>query len=114
MGAGQYNRLVDILQASYSQDAFGERALGDWSTATVFASVYVKITPVQGREVEVAKKFAATVSHKIDTYYILGLDDTMRLRFTPATGPVRYFNINGILQDEKDRFMSLYCTETPS
>jgi head-tail adaptor len=109
--AGQLTRLVQIVAPTYAQDEFGEQQI-DWASPSLVAETYANVEPLGGRELELARGFATTVSHKITIDYIPNLDATMRLLFTPHTGPQVYYNINAITDPTgQDRWRVLYCTE---
>lgn len=105
MNAGSLRHLITIQNAvPGSPDAFGQRVIS-WST---FATLYAAIEPQTGRQLEYARSFAATVTHKITTRYVPGILPTMRVQFG-----TRIFTINAAINpEERCRELNLYCTET--
>lgn len=84
-------------------DAYNAQAQSQQLVGTFWASV----EPISGREIEVAKTYAATVSHKIQMRYVPGILTTYQLLFNGRT-----FNINAVLNaEERNRMLTLFVTE---
>ncbi len=104
MRCGPLRHRVNVLQPTGgSPDAYGQVPPG-WST---FATVWARIEPATGRELEFAKSFEATVTHKVIIRYLAGLLPTMQIQYGS-----RIFAINAILDfEERRRWNTLLCTE---
>src|SRR5947209_1011556 len=101
--AGEFNQRITIQQATYAADAVGGRA-ATWST---WKRWWAGFKPMTGREIEFAKGFAATVTHKIVMRYCKGLLPTMRI-----TLGTRIFAITAAIDvDERHMEHNLFCTE---
>jgi len=104
MQAGKLRRRLVVEQPTLSApNEYGDR-VKTWAT---WKTLWVQLEPLQGREAELAKSFAATVSHKIHTRYVAGLLPTFRGRIGS-----RIFAINAVIDDaEMHRSYTLYVTE---
>lgn len=104
MQAGKLHHKIQIVtQIAGSKDAYAKAVL----TWPVFANLYANISPISGKEFEFAKSFGATVSHKINTHWIAGVNVKQKVLFNGRT-----FSINAVLNPEElNRELVLYCTE---
>src|SRR5689334_11747542 len=99
---GDLRHRVTIQQPTYTTNNLGERVPG-WS---MIGRAWVALNPVIGREVELARTFAATVTHKITMRYRAGLTPNLRL----VLGS-RIFAINGIVDlEERHRWLNVFAT----
>lgn len=75
-----------------------------WQSVGTF---WASIESLSGREFEVAKSYAATVSHRIVMRYAPGILPTYQVIYG-----TRIFNVNGVLNvEERNRQLTLFCTE---
>lgn len=104
MQAGKLRHRIEIQKRQTGGvDAFGGRSEG-WSFV---AKAWASIEPQTGRQLEFARQFTATVSHKITMRYVPGLSPAMRVKFGS-----RIFEINGVIDlEERHREINLFCTE---
>ena len=98
------NSIVDIQEASYTNDTYNE-PIKTWKSK--FSGVYAKIITTGGREFYAAQKLNAEVTAVIKLRYIDGITSLMRVKYGS-----RYFEIflvNNV--DEKNEFILLSCKE---
>lgn len=102
--AGKLRHRITINQPSLgTATAYGNAPVA-WALVGKF---WASIEPIGGREFEVAKSYAATVSHKISMRYAPGILPTCQIVFGTRT-----FNINGIMNAEgRNRMLVMFCTE---
>ncbi len=103
MNTGQFRDEV-IIQEPYrtASNELGEPPQPIWLT---FATARTLIQPLSGRQLEVARSFEHTVSHRVVIRYIPGVSKTHRL----YSGG-RAFTINAILNaDERGSAMFDQC-----
>jgi SPP1 family predicted phage head-tail adaptor len=92
MRAGKLNKRISIQKATYQQDEVGQ-AIPTWTTE---ATRWGSITPLNGRELEVAKKINAEITHKITLRHYPGLTTKDRLLFNG-----RQFEIVSVINPEE-------------
>lgn len=103
MRAGNLRNYVTIQQPASDQDDRGE----DTATWTTLGQVYAEILPIGAREIDVARGFAPTVSHRIRIRYRSDVTTLMRITFDSRT-----FAINGAVdQDGRKRELMIFATE---
>jgi SPP1 family predicted phage head-tail adaptor len=108
---GELRHRIVIEQPTLLQpNAIGDVLKPLWKA---YATIWSCIQPLSGRELQVAKSFADTVSHRIVIRWYPEIETTYRL---DSKGKI--FNINAIIHaDEKgnfpyqERWLSIYCTE---
>lgn len=99
-------RIVIEKPVNGAPNDLGERS----KTWDEIASPYASIDGLLAREVEIAKGYAATASHKINIRYIPDIKPHMRVRYGD-----RIFNIDGVLDRTNRREeLDLFCTEVVS
>lgn len=93
------------------QTATGETRGEDGSSTPVWADtapVWAEILPLSSRESEIAKGYAATVSHRIRIYFRTDVATAQRLKLGN-----RIFAINGFFDpDQRRQFLDIYATES--
>jgi SPP1 family predicted phage head-tail adaptor len=105
MQAGKLrHRIIIQKQTLGAADAYGEPAR-TWST---WAGRWSSIEPISGREIQYARSFAGTVSHKITLRHLDVVATTYRVKFGSRT-----FAINAVItpREVKDELW-LFCTES--
>ena len=103
MRAGSLDKKVVIEKYSEGSDDFGE-VTNTWES---FASTYVSIVPLRGREHFSSKGVKSEVSHKIELRYMDGIDSSMRIVYGS-----RVFNIESVINvREKNRTIEIMATE---
>ena len=103
--AGKLNKRITITKptADPDQNEYGEVTSSDSEVATVWAS----IEPVSARDMEVAKAFKSTVSHKVTIRHHSDVDYGYAVEWNGRT-----FSINGILNPNfDDSELILFCSE---
>lgn len=101
--AGRLNKRVTLERATSTTNEYGEHV----ETWQPVGTVWAGIEPVSGREVELAKSFSASVSHKVTIRYQPGLDSTVRVNYGG-----RVFSVDAVLDErEAHEKLTLYCTE---
>jgi SPP1 family predicted phage head-tail adaptor len=104
MMAGSLNRRVTLQSKTVSQDATTGIVTEGWADV---ATVYAKIQPLGGRELELAKAIASEVTYQIDVRYRPTLTAAMRLVYEG-----RYFNIHAVIDvDMKHEVLQIMCSE---
>ncbi len=103
MRAGDLRRQVLLQRRSTIQDGFGQR-----STSWVdVATTYAEITPLSGRELELAQAIKAEVNHQITIRYRPNIDSSMR-----AVYQGKYYNIHAVIDVEmRHKTLELSCSE---
>ncbi len=103
MRAGRLGHIVDIQEATETQDEYGSMGR-TWETILA-RRAFVK--PLSGREAEVARQIVATATHEVRMRYLSMLTPAHRLQFGTRT-----FEIGQKLNvDERNRELVLICTE---
>ena len=103
IAAGSLTKRVTLESPTNTPDPYGEQG----QTWGAVAEVWAGIDPVSGREVELAKSYAPTVSHRVTIRYRPGVTSSMRVRYGP-----RLFFINGVIDPhEAHEHLILFCTE---
>jgi SPP1 family predicted phage head-tail adaptor len=100
---GRLRIPVVIQRPVYATKENGER-VATWETVT---RAYASIEPLQGQQLERAKAFGATVTHKMITRWQQGISPDMRVVFGN-----RKFSITAALNvEEANRELDIYATE---
>jgi SPP1 family predicted phage head-tail adaptor len=104
MNGGKLRHYVTINKPTPgTPDAFGGKPV----TYPAFAKVWAMIEPQTGRQLEYARTFAASVTHKITTRYIAGVLPTFEINYKGRT-----FTIKAVVNElERNRELDFYCTE---
>jgi SPP1 family predicted phage head-tail adaptor len=103
MRAGTMRRQIVIQQSNATQNTSGD-PIPAWET---FATVRAAIVPLQGRELLAAQQIVASVSHRLDMRYVVGVTPAMRVTYDG-----RYFDIQAAIDPtELKREMQLFCLE---
>jgi SPP1 family predicted phage head-tail adaptor len=90
------------------EDVIGNELAGEPATTSQeFARAFGAIMPLTGNEYVRAQQMDATVSHKIRTEYIAGVNPRMRLKHGDRT-----FNVVSVVNvEERNRELEWMCTE---
>jgi len=103
MRAGSLDKKVIIEKQSEGSDDFGE-VTNTWES---YASTYVSILPLRGREYFSSKGVKSEVSHKIELRYMDGIDSSMRIVYG-----ARVFEIESVINiREKNKTLEIMATE---
>jgi len=104
---GERFQRIEILERQKPAPAYRSE-LGESRPPYRFvASVYAKISPVSGREIERAKSFGAEVSHRIYMRYTPHINHNSILRYNN-----RRFHVDAVLNtDERNDELLIYATE---
>jgi len=103
MRAGDLRRQITLQSRSTTRDTFGEPAL----TWTNVATVWAAITPLSGRELELAQAMNSEISHQVQIRYRSDVTSAMRVVYQG-----RYFNILSVMDVEmRHRELQLMCSE---
>lgn len=102
--AGKLNKRITITTpATLTVNEYGERTSSNTTIATAWAS----IEPVGARDMEIAKAFKSTVSHKITIRHHSDVDYGCSVTWNGRT-----FSVNGILNPNfDDSELILFATE---
>lgn len=94
---GEFQRPVPVKDS-------GGGAVVTWP---VFCAAHVRIVALSGRELYEAQQLMPSVTHRMETRFIEGLNETMRFVYNG-----RLFAINNVLNVEERGFeMHVLCTE---
>ena len=103
IAAGTLTKRVTLEASTNTPDPYGEPGQTWGPVATVWAG----IDPVSGREIELAKSYAPTVTLRVTIRYRPGGTPSMRVRYGD-----RLFYVNGVIDPhEAHEHLVLYCTE---
>lgn len=104
MNAGKLRNRIEFQEdQGTAQDAYGAPT-SDWNTV---ARRWARVEPLSGRELEVARAQAATVSHRVTLRHWPDLRPWFRVKFGD-----KYFAIDAAMNtEERDRETVLLCTE---
>jgi SPP1 family predicted phage head-tail adaptor len=108
MDFGKLISRIHIWQAAANpaRDGYG----GVTDTPELVCKVWAEIMAVSAREVELARGYAPTVSHKVRIRHRAGLNARMWITLGERT-----LAINGVTDpDDSHRELILYCTEVTS
>jgi SPP1 family predicted phage head-tail adaptor len=101
--AGDLKRQITIEQRATGTDTNGQRST-TWST---FCTTFASISPMSGRELELAQAVNAEVTHQIVIRYRTGVTTAMRVVYQG-----RYFDIQSVQDvDTQHRKLVLLCGE---
>lgn len=108
MQAGKLRHQITIKQPPANTSGVYGLSPQAVSTFTPFATVFASIEPLSAREMEFARNFAATASHKVTIRYLAGVLPTFIIQFG-----TRLFSISGpaLNFEERNIYLTLYCTE---
>lgn len=104
MRAGSLDKKITIQQLGNAVDDFGGIIEGGYQD---FATVWASINPVTGKEVFLSNTDFSTVSHKIKTRYLAGVDASMRIVWNDRVFEIKYF----INYQEANREVEFLCEE---
>jgi len=79
-----------------------------WAT---FATIWARVEYLTGLEREAMLKIVSQVAIRISTRYRADLTEKMRITWSHPGEPVKHWNINALLPDEKRQFMEIMCTK---
>jgi SPP1 family predicted phage head-tail adaptor len=102
MGAGKYDRKVELQRATDTPDTYGERTSA-WAS---YAYPWAEIRPLSARQVEQARSFSDTVTHAITMRYRSDLRQSDRIKYG-----TRLFQIDGFIEVGRRVETLIYATE---
>lgn len=103
MEVGKLRHRVDLRLPSSNRDSVGQ-AITDHST---YATVWARVTPLSGRELEHADQISAETTHKVVIRYNSSVAATHRVNFNG-----RVLEIESIVNPEERNIMQiLMCKE---
>lgn len=106
MRAGELNRRVVIQSITSITKAADGQDMPNWTTDTG-GTVWAKVKPLSGRQLEQARTIAATATHRVTIRYRTGVTTVKRLQLG-----TRNLYINAVLnEDERNEALILTCTE---
>jgi head-tail adaptor len=107
MQAGKLRHQINLLSPpALTLAAYGKQPPAQ-AAFTLFATVWASIEPISSREMDFARSFAGTTSHKVRIRCLANVNKTLQVQYGS-----RVFSINGILNfEERNIFLDLYCTE---
>lgn len=100
VGRMRYRIEIENLVESTDSDGF---ITEEWNN---FATVWADITSLSGKEYIESAQTLSEVTSKIYIRFIQGLKTTMRIKYKD-----RIFNIQSILQDEKQGIITIMAKE---
>ena len=105
MRAGSLRHTVNVQQKEQTAISPSGGAINEWET--LYENVCCSITPLTGKELELARQHVGRASHKVVMRYHPNINATQQLQFGD-----RIFNI-GFVQnmDERNFILALLCTE---
>lgn len=103
MRAGELRHQIQIQAPSKTRNAYGEE-ISSWVTV---ATVWSKISPLQGREYYEAQKINAEATHEIKIRYRAGLRPDMRFLYGRRIFPIESIKNT----DERNIELICLCTE---
>ena len=93
MRLGAYRHLVLLERpADLARDAHGQ-VVEAWER---LGQAYAEVTPLGGRDLELARQTAARVTHRVRTRYRAGVDSRCRVVFRD-----RALNVRSVLRDSE-------------
>ncbi|WP_345993760.1 phage head closure protein [Sulfurimonas sp. HSL-1716] len=106
MRSGNLKHKVEIKQHTGTRDTFGGVADDD----VLFATVYVSIVPLSGKEYFVSKSVNSEVTHQIEMRFIPGVTPDMKIVYG-----TREFDINSVINvREANKTLQIMATEVTS
>jgi SPP1 family predicted phage head-tail adaptor len=103
IAAGDLNRRIQLQARTEARDGAGN-ATNTWTT---FATVWASIAPLSGLELERAKAFEASVSHRVSIRHRDDVTEKHRALYGD-----RVFLINAVIDVESQQIRDdLYCEE---
>lgn len=103
MRAGELRYFITIQQRSVTRDDFGAES-ATWST---FSSVWAKVSPLSGREMEHAQAIHSDTTHQVTIRYLAGVTPEMRIQHDSRT--LEILSVRNI--DERNIQLGLLCRE---
>jgi SPP1 family predicted phage head-tail adaptor len=108
VNCGLLKRRGEIQKPVFTEDEFTNDGVTTWEKV---AGMFCEYEPLQGRELEIAKSFAPTVTSRITFRFQPNLKVDSTMRFVIAEINVTA-NINYVINDQgQSKKMILYCTE---
>lgn len=106
MNIGAMRHVVDVMEPATTTGSRGERQGAD---RTIMREVFCSITPLAGREAEVARQLVATATVRVEMRGPIPLTATSFLKEMPSG---RKLHIGHVSDPQRNGFeLSLLCTE---
>ena len=105
MRAGKLRHSITVESLTDGKDGRG----GLTETWATFAETQARIVPLTGVELERSGRVDATVTHRLELRYTVGITPKMRVNWKSQS---RVFDINAVLHlEERQRETHLFVTE---
>lgn len=103
MNPGELRHQVVLQSSTSAADSYGQM-IQTWAT---YATVWSKITPLSGRELESAQQISEEITYEITIRYNALVASEQRILFG-----ARIFEIvTSLNKDEKNEYLELFCKE---
>ena len=103
MRAGRLRHRITVQSVGSTYDAYGDLS-DSWST---LASVWASISPISGREEDIASELSGVVTHSIRVRYRSGISEQNRIQFGS-----RVFQIESVRNwNERNVYLEILAKE---